>query len=228
MTTLYANQWQIHFYKREKLTKNYTLFYNNTLVSAFTGNVENGFKKLTHSELRLWFYLYIYCREGGIELDYKEINKKTGITTNRFYEAIRGLVNKGYLVAKDRMSQLHFYAVALYPQPENYNKQDYVYIGDKNYPKEGAENFTALSNLILLDKIKDLSFPSLKLYLYFVIFSFKKTFNLSNKDVCKKTGLGESSYNKAIHELIDRGFLVLTGNNRYLFVEVPNENNISE
>ena len=93
-----------------------------------------------------------------------------------------------------------------------------------NVQKEkcSKDNLYAMYNLnALQDAMIDLKGEALKLWLYIGKNQDGYTFALSKVDAIK-WGIGsKSSYDRAVKELIEKGYLVKTSGNHYNFYEVP-------
>ena len=69
----------------------------------------------------------------------------------------------------------------------------------------------------------DLSYGAFKLYIYFAKNQDGYCFALSSKDVAERWSMCRSAYDRAVHELIDKGYLVQDDvtSNYYSFNELP-------
>lgn len=89
-------------------------------------------------------------------------------------------------------------------------------------PKTDANNLYHKFNLdALQNAMDDLSkVGSVKLWLYLATHSDMSTLALSQK-ACEEWGIKKDSYQSAKKELIDKGYLVSTGKDKYEFKQVP-------
>lgn len=69
----------------------------------------------------------------------------------------------------------------------------------------------------------DLKGESFKLWCYFSKNQYGYEFALSKVDVIKWGVGSKSSYDRAVRELIDKGYLVETSSNHYDFYEIPKD-----
>ena len=67
-----------------------------------------------------------------------------------------------------------------------------------------------------------------KLYIYIAKNQPDYNFNLSSADFCQCTGFSRTAYNSAVKELIEKEFLIDCGNNQYIFVDNPFNENLLE
>ena len=87
--------------------------------------------------------------------------------------------------------------------------------------KKEGEYYTAINLNALQYAMIDLKGETLKLWLYIGKNQDKYTFGLSKVDAIK-WGIGsKSSYDRAVKELIEKGYLVETSSNHYDFYEIP-------
>ena len=70
---------------------------------------------------------------------------------------------------------------------------------------------------------QDLSYAAFKLYIYFAKNQDGYCFALSSKDVAQRWAMCRSAYDRCVHELIDKGYLVQDDavTNHYSFNELP-------
>lgn len=68
---------------------------------------------------------------------------------------------------------------------------------------------------------RDLGAHALRLYLYFAANADNYTFALSPTDIRQSIGMPTSTYRDQFMILVDKGYLVQSGSNRYDFYEVP-------
>ena len=90
--------------------------------------------------------------------------------------------------------------------------------------KSDKDNTYTIFNFAATRKaMKDLTPTAFKVWCYFNSNAEGYEFGLSSKDVCETCGIARNTYDKAIHALIDAGYLIqaelyenITG---YLFIE---------
>lgn len=84
------------------------------------------------------------------------------------------------------------------------------------------ENYYMMCNLNALElAAADLSAGAFKLYIYFVKNQNGYIFDLSSKDIKDKWGMGKTQYDNAVKELINKGFLLETEKNKFIFTDKP-------
>ena len=78
---------------------------------------------------------------------------------------------------------------------------------------------------ILFAAMNKLDNVTFKLWLYIIV-QKQDEFALSAVDFCNVSGASRSTYKRAVNELIEKGFLVLTNEarNEYTFYDYPNRN----
>ena len=82
----------------------------------------------------------------------------------------------------------------------------------KEHPKEGVLDVNFAANKIdVFEAMRDLTPTAFALYMYCVSNQENYTFGLSKQDVMNVTGIKERSYTTAVQLLIDKGYLVYTG-----------------
>lgn len=86
---------------------------------------------------------------------------------------------------------------------------------------DSQNKYTPINLNALQYAMIDLKGESLKLWLYIGKNQANYTFGLSKVDAIR-WGIGsKSSYDRAVRELIDKGYLVETSSNHYDFYEIP-------
>lgn len=86
-----------------------------------------------------------------------------------------------------------------------------------------SKNYYATINLNAMEKAAlDLQAGAFKLWCYFAKNKNEYSFALSSKAAEENFGIKIKQYNKAVEELKEKGYLVNTKGNEYLFLELPN------
>ena len=83
------------------------------------------------------------------------------------------------------------------------------------------ELYTIYDIEVLNNAISNLNNSSLKVWLYLSQNKGGYKFALSSKDCCEKCNITHNTYDKAIHDLMDKGYLVNKKGNFYKFYEEP-------
>lgn len=96
-------------------------------------------------------------------------------------------------------------------QKEDCNKQNYY----------AAINLNALELAAI-----DLKSGAFKLWIYFAKNQNNYTFGLSNKAVAEQFGIKKDQYDSAVKELIEKGYLIETAKNKYVFKELAEKTTI--
>lgn len=89
------------------------------------------------------------------------------------------------------------------------------------------QNFYAAINLNALELAAiDLKSGAFKLWIYFAKNQDNYTFGLSNKAVAEQFGIKKDQYDSAVKELIEKGYLIETAKNKYVFKELAEKTTI--
>ena len=87
--------------------------------------------------------------------------------------------------------------------------------------KADKNNYYTIINLNALElAAQNLKSGAFKLWIYFAKNQHNFTFGLSNKEVAETFGIKKDQYDKAVKELIEKGYLIETSKNHYDFIEV--------
>ena len=99
-----------------------------------------------------------------------------------------------------------------------YPNQRVITIKENATPKEGTnERFVILDYETTMKTMRDLKPTTFLVWIYLNANENGSEFALSRVDVMNQTGISSSSYNSAIKELKEKGYLVHTSDNCYDF-----------
>ena len=89
------------------------------------------------------------------------------------------------------------------------------------------QNYYAAINLNALELAAiDLKSGAFKLWIYFAKNQNNFTFGLSNKAVAENFGIKKDQYDNAVKELIEKGYLIQTAKNKFIFKELAEKTTI--
>ena len=86
--------------------------------------------------------------------------------------------------------------------------------------------YTMINLNALQSAASDLKSGAFKLWVYLAQNQNNYTFALSNKAVAETFGIKKDQYDKAVKELIEKGYLIETSKNKYNFVELAQKDTI--
>ena len=99
-----------------------------------------------------------------------------------------------------------------------YPNQRVITIKENATPKEGTnERFVIFDYETMMSAMRDLKPATFLVWIYLNANENGSEFALSRKDVMNQTGISSSSYNSAIKELKEKGYLIHTSDNYYDF-----------
>lgn len=101
--------------------------------------------------------------------------------------------------------------------PETYPNQRMIHV----HREPAKSDFLGIKNENWQAASRDLGAHALRLYLYFAANADNYTFALSPADIRQTIGMPTSTYRDQFMVLIDKGYLVQSGGNRYDFYEIP-------
>ena len=101
--------------------------------------------------------------------------------------------------------------------PETFPNQRMITI----HREEVKSDFLGIKNENWQAASRDLGAHALRLYLYLAANANNYTFALSPADIRQRIGIPTSTYRDQFMILVDKGYLVQSGSNRYDFYEVP-------
>ena len=101
--------------------------------------------------------------------------------------------------------------------PETYPNQRMIHV----HREPAKSDFLGIKNENWQAASRDLGAHALRLYLYFAANADNYTFALSPAAIRQTVGIPHSTYRDQFDKLVDKGYLVQSGGNRYEFYEVP-------
>ena len=101
--------------------------------------------------------------------------------------------------------------------PETFPNQRMITI----HREEVKSDFLGIKNENWQAASRDLGAHALRLYLYLAANANNYTFALSPADIRQRIGMPNSTYRDQFLILVDKGYLVQSGSNKYDFYEVP-------
>ena len=101
--------------------------------------------------------------------------------------------------------------------PETFPNQRMITI----HREEVKSDFLGIKNENWQAASRDLGAHALRLYLYLAANADNYSFALSPADIRQRIGMPTSTYRDQFMILVDKGYLVQSGSNRYNFYEVP-------
>lgn len=102
---------------------------------------------------------------------------------------------------------------------ETYANQRVIVVNKEDCDKK---NLYATINLEAMDKAAiDLSGNAFKLWIYFAKNQNNYKFALSSKELSQHFGLKIDAYNKAWNTLVEKGYLINSSGNYFIFTEIP-------
>lgn len=101
--------------------------------------------------------------------------------------------------------------------PETYPNQRMIHV----HREPAKSDFLGIKNENWQAASRDLGAHALRLYLYLAANADNYTFALSPADIRQTIGMPTSTYRDQFMVLVDKGYLVQSGSNRYDFYEIP-------
>jgi hypothetical protein len=101
--------------------------------------------------------------------------------------------------------------------PESFPNQRMITV----HREEVKSDFLGIKNENWQAASRDLGAHALRLYLYLAANANNYTFALSPADIRQRIGMPNSTYRDQFLILVDKGYLVQSGSNKYDFYEVP-------
>ena len=105
--------------------------------------------------------------------------------------------------------------------PQTYPNQRMVQV----HREKPTTDFLGIKNENWQAASRDLGAHALNLYLYFAANADNYTFALSPADIRQTIGMPTSTYRDQFLKLVDKGYLVQSGSNKYEFYEIPQPRN---
>lgn len=105
--------------------------------------------------------------------------------------------------------------------PQTYPNQKMVQV----HREKPTTDFLGIKNANWQAASRDLGAHALNLYLYLAANADNYTFALSPADIRQTIGMPTSTYRDQFLKLVDKGYLVQNGSNKYEFYEVPQTRN---
>lgn len=105
--------------------------------------------------------------------------------------------------------------------PQTYPNQRMVQV----HREKPTTDFLGIKNENWQAASRDLGAHALNLYLYFAANADNYTFALSPADIRQTIGMPTSTYRDQFLKLVDKGYLVQSGSNKYDFFEIPQPRN---
>ena len=101
--------------------------------------------------------------------------------------------------------------------PETYPNQRMIHV----HREPAKSDFLGIKNENWQAASRDLGAHALRLYLYLAANANNYTFALSPADIRQRIGIPNSTYRDQFLILVDKGYLVQSGNNKFDFYEIP-------
>ena len=101
--------------------------------------------------------------------------------------------------------------------PETYPNQRMIHV----HREPAKSDFLGIKNENWQAASRDLGAHALRLYLYLAANADNYSFALSPADIRQRIGMPNSTYRDQFLILVDKGYLVQSGNNKFDFYEIP-------